>query len=72
MECVLHISYNKSFERWSAKEEKHKEEKEAKKKQIQQDFKKETGLNIDYRLLYKEKAQRTTETLPDDFFVTSK
>lgn len=47
MECVLHISYNKSFGKWSAKTLKHKKERMDKKIQIQNDFREKTGLIVD-------------------------
>ncbi|XP_049871228.1 uncharacterized protein LOC126370435 [Pectinophora gossypiella] len=46
MECLLHISYNMDFQRWSARGE-HKALKEAKKNATQQEFREETGLLID-------------------------
>jgi len=47
LECLLHISYNLDFKKWSATNFEHKELKLSKKKLIQQRFKHEMGLNID-------------------------
>lgn len=50
MECVLHISYNMSFKKWSVRKQSHKEAHELRKTQIQKEFKAKTGLKIDYVL----------------------
>lgn len=47
MECILHISYNLSFKKWSAVTENDKTEKQIAKKRIQQLFKEKMGLLID-------------------------
>lgn len=47
MECILHISYNLSFKKWSAVTEYDKTEKQIAKKRIQQLFKEKMGLLID-------------------------
>lgn len=46
MECLLHISYNMDFERWSARGN-NKALKEAKKNATQSQFREETGILID-------------------------
>lgn len=48
MECVLHISYNMSFKQWSARQPEHKVERKLRKEKIQEQFKEQTGLRIDY------------------------
>lgn len=45
--CLLHISYNLDFKKWSAMSTEHKELKLSKKKIIQQRFKNEMSLNVD-------------------------
>lgn len=47
MECVLHISYNLSFKKWSVRQQRHKERHELRKKEIQIAFKDKMGLKID-------------------------
>lgn len=47
MECLLHISYNLPFKKWSAKTDEHKKMKEEKKRQIQFNFKRRLGLIVD-------------------------
>lgn len=46
MECILHISYNLDFQRWTARSE-HKALKQAKKNTTQQEFREQTGMLID-------------------------
>lgn len=47
MECLLHISYNLDFQKWSARTEEEKQMKLRKKKLVHDRFKEELGLNID-------------------------
>lgn len=47
MECILHLGYNLPFEKWSAKEEKHKLLKVENKKRIQMEFKQKMNLRVD-------------------------
>jgi hypothetical protein len=47
MEMILHISYNLSFQTWSATSEEKKRLKQEKKTQVQKRFREELGLNID-------------------------
>lgn len=47
MELILHVSYNLSFEKWSATTAENKESKKQKKLYIQRRFREELGLNID-------------------------
>lgn len=47
MEMILHISYNLSFERWSATSEENKRSKQEKKNTVQRRFREELGLIID-------------------------
>lgn len=49
MECVLHISYNLSFHKWSARKREHKNERKLRKEEIQRKFKK-LGLRVDFVL----------------------
>lgn len=46
-ECLLHISYNQQFKSWSARSESEKEIKNATKKKIQAEFRRQMGLNVD-------------------------
>ncbi|CAH0558999.1 unnamed protein product [Brassicogethes aeneus] len=46
MECIIHIAYNISFKCWSARTDKQKELKQ--KKRIQEEFRQEMGLLIDF------------------------
>lgn len=46
MECLLHISYNMDFQRWSARGE-NKALKQTKKNATQQEFREQTGILID-------------------------
>lgn len=46
-ECLLHISYNQQFKSWSARSESEKEMKNAAKKKIQVEFRRQMGLNVD-------------------------
>lgn len=50
MECVLHISYNLSFEKWSVRLQEHKEKHERRKREIQIAFKDKMGLKVDFVL----------------------
>lgn len=47
MEMILHISYNLSFQTWSATSEEKKRLKQEKKVEVQKRFREELGLNID-------------------------
>lgn len=47
MECLIHVSYNIEFKKWSARSDEEKEMKKMRKLTIQQKFKKELGLTID-------------------------
>ncbi|CAH2091615.1 unnamed protein product [Euphydryas editha] len=47
MEMILHISYNLSFQTWSATSEEKQRLKQEKKVQVQKRFREELGLNID-------------------------
>lgn len=47
MELILHISYNLSFQKWSATTEEHKRAKQIKKQSVQERFRTELGLIID-------------------------
>lgn len=46
-ECLIHISYNIGFQKWSARTTEEKNMKKNKKMLIQEGFKKELGLNVD-------------------------
>lgn len=47
MELILHLSYNLSFEKWSANTSENKKSKEDKKKYVQNRFRAELGLHVD-------------------------
>lgn len=47
MEMILHISYNLSFEKWSATSPENKKNKDEKKKLVQKRFREEMGLHVD-------------------------
>lgn len=47
MEMILHISYNLSFKKWSARTPDDKQSKEDKKKIVQHQFRSQMGLHID-------------------------
>lgn len=48
MECILHIAYRLTFCKWAAKTEKEKEQIKEAKERIQQEFRRRTGLFVDY------------------------
>lgn len=47
LECVLHISYNLPFQKWSTRKADHKVLRAERKAKIQEDFRAKTGLLID-------------------------
>ncbi|XP_028165522.1 uncharacterized protein LOC114356509 [Ostrinia furnacalis] len=47
-ECILHIAYNLPFKSWSVRGDENKKIKEERKQQIQQDFRRELGLLVDF------------------------
>lgn len=47
MQCLLHISYNMDFKRWCARGADNKALKQARKSEIQQEFREDTGMLID-------------------------
>ena len=47
LECILHISYNLPFKKWSVNKDEMKEMKNERKEEIQKQFK-DMGLYIDY------------------------
>lgn len=47
MECILHIAYNKPFERWSALKDEHKSLKLENKLRIQKALKEQMGIRVD-------------------------
>lgn len=48
LECVLNISYNMSFKKWSVRNDEHKILRNKRKEQIQTEFLEETGMLIDF------------------------
>lgn len=50
MECVLNISCNMSFKKWAKRKQEDKDAAKLKKTQIQNDFRKKTGLKIGFVL----------------------
>lgn len=46
-ECLLHISYNMPFKKWSARSDVEKEQKRVRKEEIQKQFKQKMGLVVD-------------------------
>lgn len=48
LECVLKISYNMPFKKWTTKDPAHKILRKERKEQIQKEFRQKTGLLIDY------------------------
>lgn len=46
-ECLLHISYNMSFKKWSARSQSEKDMRENKKREVQNKFRTILGLNVD-------------------------
>lgn len=48
MELLLHISYNLPFKKWSVRDPALKKQREITKRRIQEEFRKELGLLIDY------------------------
>lgn len=47
MEVILHIAYNLSFQKWSARNPEEKAQKDAEKKRIQREFKQKLSLKVD-------------------------
>ena len=67
MECILHISYNLSFKKWSARTADMKQKRDEKKAYVQNQFKERMGLYVDY-VKQGGGSSNDGNTQPVDFF----